>query len=917
MCITETHLTSSISSSFVKIPHFNLFRNDVQGKVHKHGVCAFVHEDILVDCVSYSMRNALLFRLAVQNVYILIVYRPPSYTAAENDTLVQVLESVISGKEIIIVGDFNLPNIEWLSIEELPSARVPPLDSMFLDVFNANGLIQWVVEPTFPSSGNILDLLLTSEKDRIGNVTIHHPLPSCDHCPVLFCYVFQSDLVECQPQTSQDYSWHRGNYDRLNELLAMVDWDFELSLLNACKSFDKFASIVRDLIQECIPQRVAHSNHKPPWRTNPPRGMIRERHEAWLCYKRARVQIGRKSATAQEAFSRFASANKSLRNFEVRSQANYENSLIDRFRENPKLLHSYIRSKKSVPSSIGPLKLPSGDLCSDPLAMSKCLASSFASVFCREVQNNQEPHQLYDGHIDPIHISVDDVKAQLITLDINAAMGPDRIHPMVLKSCAHNLVYPLHMIFSQSLQEGIVPMSWKRSTVVPIFKKGHRFEPLNYRPVSLTPVCCKSMERIISDHLQDYLNDNTLLSHHQFGFRRGRSTMEQLLLVYENISASMDSGNTVDLVLFDYSKAFDVVCHQILIAKLQSIGIDGQLLKWIASFLTGREMQVSVKGHLSGGRAVNSGVPQGSVLGPLLFLIYINHVGSNLASNYKIFADDLKLYSHVNSNPPCQYPAAATSIQNDIDVLHRTSKSWGLKMNREKCAVLRFSRNFKDQVSPLYCLDGSPLPVCQSHNDLGVLVDVKLKFHEHIVSVAHKASGLCQSFLKSTVCRTPNFMMFLFRTHVRPLIEYASCVWNTGYREDLQKLERVQRSWTKKIDNLRDLSYAERLRELELYSVQGRLLRADLIQIWKIFNGISCTEPENFFTQPPRGGTRGHRFKIHVSHVTLDVRKRSFSNRCVHIWNNLPECVVTAPDLGNFKKGLANEIKEDLYRYVC
>ena len=268
-----------------------------------------------------------------------------------------------------------------------------------------------------------------------------------------------------------------------------------------------------------IPQRIILPKDKPPWRTNPPQSLIKSRQEAWSRYKRVRLQSGRKSVAAGEAFSAFASVNKDLCKFEVRSQACYENGLIDRFRENPKLLHSYINSKKSAPSSIGPLKLPNGELCSDPLAVSECLASSFASVFCKDIPANQEPHQVYDGHIDTISVTTEEVQTSLLSLDQNTAMGPDGIHPMVLKNCAKHLAYPLSIIFKRSLGEGLVPKSWKKSIVIPIFKKGHRFVPLNYRPVSLTPICCKTLEHMIAEHLMDYLDEHQLLSHHQFGFR--------------------------------------------------------------------------------------------------------------------------------------------------------------------------------------------------------------------------------------------------------------------------------------------------------------------------------------------------------------------------------------------------------------
>ena len=212
--------------------------------------------------------------------------------------------------------------------------------------------------------------------------------------------------------------------------------------------------------------------------------------------------------------------------------------------------------------------------------------------------------------------------------------------------------------------------------------------------------------------------------------------------------------------------------------------------------------------------------------------------------------------------------------------------------------------------------NGCRLPTPTSHRDLGVIVDTSLKFHEHIDSLTLKVSGLCHSFLKAMVCRSPKLMLFLLMTHIRPVLEYGSCLWNTKFVGDLRKLERVQRRWTKRIEGLRDLSYAERLGELGLYSVQGRLTRADLIQYWKIFHGNSCITARSMFAQSQTLVTRGHSLKITVSRASIDVRQRFFSQRCVNLWNSLPEDVVTAPDLRSFKRGLAECIPDKLVEHV-
>ena len=915
--MSESHLTSLVNSSFTAVPGYELLRNDVAGTVPKHGVCAYIRKDIEIDQIACPTKNVLSFRLANFNVYVVIVYRPPSYTEAENADLVAALEQVTRDKEVMLMGDFNLPSISWPGIGSYaPVGQGSPSERKFLELFNVIGMVQWITQPTFPRSGNTLDLLLTTEIDRVGEVLIEPPLPACDHCPIVFDYVFETLNASGSDEggTPDKRLWHKGRFSKMNEALLNIDWDFELAYLDCSDSYDRFMSIVTNVTNRFVPTKSKQPEKSGvPWKVSPPAGLIRQRQQAWQRYKGIRLCLGRRSGDALEAYTRFSDLNKQCRNFAVKSQASYEHGLIDSWKENPKLLHRYIRSKKTAAVTVGPLKLPSGRFCSDPKTISECLALSFSSVFCNDTPAKQQPHQVFDGQIPDLQFTVADVQALLGCIDGNSAMGPDEIHPLVLKQCAVTLARPLHVIFQRALNEGSVPKAWKQSTVIPLFKKGTRYDPLNYRPISLSSVVCKTMERLITRHISDYLEEHALLTDHQFGFRSGRLTVDQLLLVYETVSGLVDDGETVDVIYFDYSKAFDIVNHEILLTKLRCIGIDGDILAWISSFLTDRTLQVCVKGHISRPRPVLSDVPQGSVLGPLLFLVYVNHIASLLSCNFKIFADDLKIYAFIDQSKP----NAESLVQSDILTLTHTSESWGLKLNANKCAVLRFSRGSRSaSATPKDVLNGNLLPVLTSFRDLGVIVDTSLKFHEHVQSLSHKASGLCHNFLKSTVCRTPEFMLFLFKTHIRPLLDYCSCLWNTGFVEDVRKLERVQRRWTKRIDNLGEMGYAERLCKLDLFSVQGRLLRSDLIQYWKVMNAHCSIPVDSMFAQPQNAPTRGHKLKIFVSRAITDVRKRSFARRCVKVWNGLPEWVVTAPDLRTFKKGLVQAIPDRLVEFV-
>ena len=320
-------------------------------------------------------------------------------------------------------------------------------------------------------------------------------------------------------------------------------------------------------------------------------------------------------------------------------------------------------------------------------------------------------------------------------------------------------------------------------------------------------------------------------------------------------------------------------------------------------------MAVSVGGCSGSPRNVTSGVPQGSVLGPLLFLVFVNHLVSSLSCKYVIFADDLKIYL---GRPTDSCPG----LQPNIDVLHQLASDWGLQFNASKCVNLRFQRGPSPSYESRFFLDGDPIAVTPAHKDLGVTVDSALKFHKHIELTAAKAGGTAVNLLKSTVCRSPEFMLTILTAHLRPLLEYASPVWNTGYVGDLILLENVQRRWTKQVIGLDHLSYAERLTKLDLYSVKGRLWRADMILVWKILHGYSTITPDQLFVMAPPTGNRGHHFKLYVQRATFEPRKRSFAIRVVGDWNSLPASVAESSTVDSFKRSLAVSCGHKLQEFV-
>ena len=238
-------------------------------------------------------------------------------------------------------------------------------------------------------------------------------------------------------------------------------------------------------------------------------------------------------------------------------------------------------------------------------------------------------------------------KTLLERLKPRKATGPDNIPACFLQSAASELAGMLTFIFQQSLDSGDTPKDWREANVVPIFKKGDRSKPANYRPVSLTAICCKQLEHIIVSNTLQHLTDHNILTDNQHGFRRGRSCETQLIITTDDFARSLDKSAQIDVAVLDFSKAFDKVPHQRLLSKIEYYGVRGNTNRWIASFLRGRCQRVVVDGSSSGPSNVISGVPQGSVLGPLLFLLYINDIGDNLTSTLRLFADDCLLYREI------------------------------------------------------------------------------------------------------------------------------------------------------------------------------------------------------------------------------------------------------------------------------
>ena len=351
------------------------------------------------------------------------------------------------------------------------------------------------------------------------------------------------------------------------------------------------------------------------------------------------------------------------------------------------------------------------------------------------------------------------VYTKLKLLNQNKSSGPDKWHPYCMRELADVICTPLAILFKKSMEIGVYK-SWLRAFISVIHKKGSKKSLGNYRPISITSVISKIMESIIRDSIVLHMTRNDLFSDSQHGFVPGRNCITQLLLCLEEWTKLLEQGHAFDVVYTDFAKAFDSVPHQRLLVKLRNVGIRGKVLNWIESFLTGRKQSVILEGKQSKWEDVISGIPQGSVIGPILFIIFINDLPSEVKYNMcKLFADDCKLYGAVDASNN------TSKIQSDLDNLSNWSKYWQLPFNAKKCKTLHFGyQNPKIE----YSLNDHILEEAHDQKDLGVIIDVEFKFHQHTASVSKKANQILGLIKRSFYTRDEMTILTLYSSMVRP-----------------------------------------------------------------------------------------------------------------------------------------------------
>ena len=652
--------------------------------------------------------------------------------------------------------------------------------------------------------------------------------------------------------------------------------------------YDKFLEVIHDTIQQHVP--MSRKRRKPQ--------LPKEIKDIL----KAKRKLYHKSKTDKS----FKAAYKVQEKLYKKAMVKYRYSQEEKFLKNnsKKALYSYVNKKLKTSHHIPPLKKSDGNICLESKEKADLLNDTFSSIFLKDSTSGKTPILTQTNpHIkstDFPTIEHSDILSAIKQLKNSVSQTPDLLPAMFIKKTAQHLIKPLYIIFNLSVKTGEIPAKWKKAVVIPIYKKGKINDPANYRPISLTSVICRVLEKIIHKHMMLHLLDNRIVSEAQHGFVYMRSTQTQQLQFLNCVTSLYDINKQIEIVYLDFSKAFDKVSHSNLVTALHHYKFNTLIIRWIKNYLSHRTQTTFVDNTYSNYTSVPSGVPQGSVVGPLLFVIYLEDLIRKIQLNCKnttvyAFADDIKLLS---TDPQ--------DLQKALDIVNTWTTKWKLLLNTSKSEHITI-RN-KQQTS--LTIGNQIIPKVNKVRDLGLTLSADLKWSHYTHKVRAKANIVSHLILRSFTSNNIQLLSNLFKTYVRPLTEYNTSSWSPYYKSDIFEIETVQRKFTRRVcqrANLPFSNYEERLEKLNLESLETRRTKRDVTLLYKIVNNLIDVDINDFFQMSSLGGHNLRRHQLHIQRqpkTNTLTQQNFFTHRVIKYWNQLPEEIVMSQNLASFKNKL-------------
>jgi hypothetical protein len=892
MFLVETKIDENYPTYSFLPPNYNAIRKD--RSIHGGGVLIAFRDDIVAEPLTNLNSNCEIVWTKVhftrnKSIYFASYYRPPNdhlqLLEALHESLTKLYRTQKIPPNVVIAGDFNLPDINW-SKQQITNNRTASKHNKLLEIINKFGLQNMLNNPTRIDSGNILDLILTSNPSIIVNT---HTTPGMsDHEAVTFNV--NLNPVRNRKPPHKIFQYKSANWDKLKDDINQLTSTYFHRNPNSRdinENWNFFRNNLTSLVDRNIPSRNTKAKAHLPWIT---REIIRMQRKRNKSHKKAK-QTGRNSD-----WEKFRQLRRQASKAAAKSYSDYLNNHIgESLKTNPKQFWSFMKVNKRECIGIPTLQT-NGQIITNDRDKANTLNNHFSSVFTQEIYPIPKLSPSVYSDIPFLEIGIDGVVKQLKNINQNKATGPDELPARVLKEAAAEITPIITHIFQQSYNTSKLPDDWLQALVTPIHKKSLKSDPANYRPISLTCILCKVMEHIILSNMWKHLHKHNILLHFQHGFQSGLSCESQLIETVHDWITAMDNKSQIDAILLDFAKAFDKVPHKRLLSKLAFYGITGNTKNWIKSFLSHRKQRVSVNGALSDNTCVTSGVPQGSVLGPVLFLLYINDINNNIQSPIRLFADDSIIYRIIKSETDNNI------LQSDLIQLQTWSNKWQMEFNIPKCVHLPITNKTKPRLHS-YSLCGVPLSTVSSHPYLGIKLDTKLTWANHITDIASKSSKVLGMIKRTLGPCKPNVKETAYNMLVRPKLEYASPIWNPHTTTQIKHLEKVQHCAARFVKNnhRRQTATTDLIATLGWPTLERRRIIKQAMTFYKILNNIINITPPPGLLKPSKN--RGHYI---ATRCRINTAVFSFYPRAIRIWNMIPPHITAIENPIAFQAAIMN-----------
>lgn len=887
--ITETWLHAGITDEEIIPPNYKIMRKDRGSR--GGGVALVVKREL--ECFSLGEvqgNESVFFKVKIncESIIVGAFYRPPNSSIEILEQLYDFLgENVTDGSRVVIAGDFNLPGIQWDTLLPGP-VQVRDCEMLLEMAFNFN-LDQVVTEITRNGStgGSVLDLIFLSNNFGTYTVTLHEGMS--DHKIVRLETELgkRKHCERLEPKFVPDFS--KADDVTILDYLEMAFDNFECCT-PVNELWECFKSCVKYCISNYIPYKQIIEKRNNPWVT---REILQLQRKLKRKRRKRPVNVAGVSALSSE-----------LKERTQVSKTNFFSIKMTSFMKNaPRRFWSYLSPSKPMISQLtikDEMVVNNYDIATE-------FNQFFHSVFQCSVSDagvtlGDRPVLNESVTMEEISISQEGVFALLLELDEKKSGGPDNIPNTFLKRYAEWTSKFLTVIYSASLLQHEIPNDWRRAKVVPIYKAGDRFSVNNYRPISLTCTSCKLLEHILSQRLNIFFENANILFKNQHGFRRKLSTTTQLCECVHDFVSNLNNGDQTDAIFLDLSKAFDRVNHSKLLAKLENYGVDYTLLQWIKAYLSLRTQYVEVNNIHSEDLSVDSGVPQGSVLGPILFLVYINDLVDDLDANVtvRLFADDCLIYTRVREQAD-QFRLSASLAK-----IVEWCDHWDMKINSEKSVLLRIT-NKKSERPFTYTVGLAPLKQVSSLKYLGLIFETHMKWNDHIDKICSAAQRKLGFLRRNFKYATVEAKLVAYKALIRPILEYGCVIWDPYHKKYIERLEKVQRSAARYIMSRyrRTDSVSAMIDDLKLEPLDERRRIIRLKFIFMMSKGCFNIDSTRYLMHNPSHSARLSHDIVFKPYwcKTLQYQK-SFFPRTIEEWNHLPEEIVKSIEPKSFENCL-------------